>query len=267
MSQASKLARDVFFTSCIALDKFVPRRGVPVLLYHSVDNSGSTLSVSPENFAWQMGYLARHGWFTMTLDELEHLLKVGRMPKKRFIVTFDDGFRNNLTEALPILTAFGFTATVYVATEFIGRHNSFVTAKMSEFPMLTWDDVIKLRDAGWQIESHGHTHKNLPDMDISQVRWELQVSRDMLEKHADVRSKHFCYPRGKYTPEVVQAVKDADYRTAVSIHAGMVRPMADLWVLPRLAINDRVTFNHFRALFTEPYSWFASARRRLLGKY
>ncbi|MDP3963234.1 MAG: polysaccharide deacetylase family protein, partial [bacterium] len=247
--------------------KFVPSRGVPILLYHSLDNSGSPISTSPQNFAWQMAYMAKHGWFTMTLDELVQLMRVGRMPHKRFIVTFDDGFRNVLTEGLPVLTAFGFTATVYVATEYVGRTNSFVSVRMPELPMLSWDDIRKLRDASWRIESHGHTHTNFPQLERSKVYWELQISRDHIERETDLRVKHFCYPRGKHTPQVIRAVKDVSYDSAASLRVGMVRQNSDPWLLERLAVNDRVTPLHFRALLSEPYSWFAVVRRTLFGRY
>ncbi|MDO8558083.1 MAG: polysaccharide deacetylase family protein [bacterium] len=267
MHSLKKLIRNIFFASCVIVDKFVPSRGVPIFLYHSIDNSGSPISTTPQNFAWQMAYLARHGWFTMTLDELLQLMKANRIPKKRFIITFDDGFRNVFTEALPILQTFGFTATAYIATEFVGRTNSYVTARMPEFPMMTWDDIKTLREAGWQIESHGHTHTNMPELENSKVYWELQVSRDHLEKHAGIRAKHFCYPRGKYTASIVQAVKDADYKSATSIHVGLVRAGSDPWILERLPVNDRAIPLHFKALLTEPYSWFASVRRMIIGRY
>lgn len=262
-----RLIRNIFFVSCVIIDKFVSSHGVPIFLYHSIDNSGSPISTTPQNFAWQMAYLARHGWFTMTLDELLQLMRANRMPKKRFIVTFDDGFRNVATEAFPVLQTFGFTATTYIATEFVGRTNSYVTAHMPEFPMLNWDQIKTLHEAGWQIESHGHTHTNMPELELAQVSWELQVSRDHLEKHANVRPKHFCYPRGKYTKKIVEAVKDAEYKSAASLHVGSARNTSDPWLLPRLPVNDRATPLHFKALLTEPYSWFASARRAFTGRY
>lgn len=266
MHRLKKLLRNLFFASCVALDKLVPSRGVPILLYHSIDESGFPISTLPKNFASQMAYMARHGWFTITIDELLVGMHSGTMPKKRFVVTFDDGFRNVLTEALPVLQAFGFTATVFIATEYVGRTNSFVTSRMPELPMLNWEDIQTLKRAGLQIESHGHTHANLPQLEASKVHWELQVSRDWLEKHAGVRAMHFCYPRGKYAPRVVRAVRDAEYRSACSLRVGLVRASSHAWLLERLPINDRVTYAHFCALLTEPYSWFAAVRRFLLGR-
>lgn len=259
--------RKILFTACVVLDKIIPSGGVPILLYHSIDASGSPISVSPQNFAWQMSYLAKRGWFTMTLDELIQLKRAHRLPKKRFIITFDDGFRNILTEGLPVLQAFGFTATVYIATEYVGRTNGFVTARMPSLPMVTWDDIRALADAAWRIESHGHTHTNLPQLDRSKVLWELQISKDHLDKKADVRAKHFCYPRGKYTENIVRAVEEAGYASAASLRVGKVREASNPWLLERLPVNDRVTPLHFSALLTEPYSWFARARRVVLGRF
>lgn len=262
MSFLKKLFRNAFFAFCVALDRFIPSRGVPIFVYHSLDASGSSISVTPQRFAQQMGYMAKHGWFTTTLDELTECLRKGhRLPKRRFLVTFDDGFRNALTEALPVLQTFGFTAAVYLSTDFIGRTNSFVTVQMPQYPMLSWDDVKMLKNAGWSIESHGHTHANLPELTPAGIRWELRVSRDQIKKYVDVFARHFCYPRGKYSRAVRQMVREAGYRSAAAFTGGCVRSISDRWALERLPVNDRVNSLHFRALLTTPYGWYMSARR------
>jgi len=253
--------RNVFFGSCVFLDRFILQRGVPVFLYHSIDTTGSPISTHPESFRWQMRHLFERGWRSMSLDELLEALKSRRLPKKRFVITFDDGFKNLLTDALPILKEFGFTATVYLATEFVGRSNSYVKVRMPSLPMLSWHDLEVLRDAGWSVESHGHTHRNLPGLEMPQVHWELAVSRDHIKRNLGSDARHFCYPRGRYTPQVIAAVRAARYTSAASFRSGLVHVSSNPFLLERLPINDRATPLHFRALLTEPYSWFSALRR------
>lgn len=258
---ATQLAKKVFFSCCVLCNRLISQRGVPVFLYHSIDATGSPISTHPDNFHWQMRYLYGRGWRTMRLDELLDALKSRRLPKKRFVITFDDGFKNLLTAALPVLKEFGFTATVYLATEFVGRTNSYVKVVMPSLPMLSWDDLRILRGTGWDIESHGHTHRNLTDLDMSQAHWELAVSRDHIRKNLGVIPKHFCYPRGRYSMPVVGAVRAAGYQSAASFRSGLVRPSSNPWLLERLPVNDRATPLHFRALLTEPYAWITALRR------
>lgn len=263
LSHTIKFGKKAFFVFCVTLDRLLFKRGIPIFLYHSIDETGSPISTHPENFRWQMQYLAKRGWSTMRLGELIAAMQSGHLPQKRFVVTFDDGFQNLHTVALPILKELGFSATVYLATEFVSRSNSFVRVIMPELPMLTWEDLKALQKEGWDIESHGHTHINLPDLELSRLHWELTISREHIRQHLGTEARHFCYPRGRYSREVVAAVKAAGYESAASFRSGLAHARSNPWLLSRLPINDRATPLHFRALLTEPYSWFSVARRFL----
>jgi len=240
----------------------MPPRGVPVLLYHSIDGSKSSSSVAPATFALQMAYLKRACWNTITVDVLLESIRRGQLPKKCVVITFDDGFRNALTEALPVLGKLGFTATVFAATGFIGGRNTYIKRAMPEQQMLSWHELRMLASAGWQIESHGQTHTDLPLLAHEQVLSELVNSRAEIERLVGVRPSHFCYPRGKYTQPIVDSVCKIGYRSAMSLRAGLVTKKSNPWLLERLWVVD-TSLLHFRALLTQPYSWFARLRRRM----
>ena len=258
----AELCRQAFFCSCLVLDKIVPARGVPVLLYHSIDESGSPASVSPTHFAEQMNYLARGGWVSISIDQLVASIQSQSLPKKRLVITFDDGFQNVITEALPVLESLGFTATVFAATGYIGGRNSYVKSRMPDLPMLTWQELRILKEHGWQIESHGHSHTDLPLLNSAQLHSELQISREQIQKEVGVCPRHFCYPRGKYTPSIEDTMREAGYESSMSVQAGLATTRSNLWRLERLWVSD-TTLLHFRALLTQPYCWCAAFLRSL----
>src|SRR5260221_4361849 len=100
-------------------DPRAPRR-IPVLTYHSIDDTGSPVSVTARELRRQMRSLAAAGWRTVTLSELMSGHDEGRWPARTFLLTFDDGYRNLLEHALPVAAECSFHGTVFVSTERVG---------------------------------------------------------------------------------------------------------------------------------------------------
>lgn len=95
-----------------------------ILTYHAVTPTGPPLDdwcfLPLKRFAAQMAFLHRFGFHVLPLDEALDALKAGTLKPRSVAITFDDGYRNNVTSALPVLENYGFPATVYVATGLIG---------------------------------------------------------------------------------------------------------------------------------------------------
>ena len=99
---------------------------ISILTYHSLDDTGSVVSVAPSMFRDQVAQLSEHGYQTMTLSDGSRLLKSGQpIPDKRVVITFDDGYRNVYTEALPVLQQYGYTATVFLIGAYCGADNDW----------------------------------------------------------------------------------------------------------------------------------------------
>ena len=97
------------------------QRRVPIITYHSLDNTGSCISSTKEHFAWQMEFLSRRGYETLTSTECVDMIAGERpIPSRAVALTFDDGLENNYSVAFPILQKYGLTATVFLATDYIG---------------------------------------------------------------------------------------------------------------------------------------------------
>lgn len=203
--------------------------GIPILMYHKVGvaPAGSKLMklwVTPAEFRRQMEYLSKNGWHPITFKDLySHWDKGTPLPKKPVILTFDDGYQNNFTEAFPILRDFGFRAVIYVVVQTVGFDNQWHNpASETRIPMISWAQLKEMQKAGWEIGSHTMNHPNLGRTDIKDVKREVEKSRAIIAEFLEETPDSFAYPygAGEDVPAVVQAVKEAGYRTAVTVHAG-----------------------------------------------
>ena len=117
-----KLVKKGLSSGLIAAGKIIPSQGIPILTYHSIDSTGSVISIQQDVFKEQMNYLADNEYTIISLRKYIERLKGGAIKgKKEVVLTFDDGFSNNYTFAFPILKKLGFIATFFLTSGFIGR--------------------------------------------------------------------------------------------------------------------------------------------------
>jgi peptidoglycan/xylan/chitin deacetylase (PgdA/CDA1 family) len=180
------------------------RRDLPVLTYHSIDNSGSPVSIAPREFRRHMDALAAAGWRTIDVDTFLRGRRDGGWPARTFVLTFDDGYRNLLDEALPVMAACGFTGVVFAATDRVGGtmigpdEPSWTPAS----PLLDWDGLRAMAAAGWSIASHAVTHRRLPSLAPAEVARELAESRARIEHEIGAAARALAYPYGDASPDV-----------------------------------------------------------------
>ena len=202
---------------------------VPVLMYHEVDPrpiGESRLVVSPASFARQMAFLHDTGAHVVPLSEVIEAFRTGRRLHSRTVaITFDDGFRNVLTYAVPALRRYRFPATMFLVTDWIGKGQ-----------YMTWDEIRQLEQAGVTIGSHSVTHAWLPALGDDALRRELIESRQVLEKGLGHPVDLFCYPMGALDPRVKQAVRAAGYRGACATNPGRRSSRLDSHAIKRLRI-------------------------------
>lgn len=185
---------------------------VPVLYYHSISSiePKNELRMPPSEFEKQMAYLSQHGYHTVSLTQLDNFFHgKGTLPAKPIAITFDDGYKDNYTNALPILKKYGFTATVFVIVNEVGKND-----KMS------WEELNELIHAGWEIGSHTMNHLDLTKLNSSKLIQEVKQSKELLENHLGNTIKFFVYPSGRYNANVVKTIKDAGYIMAFTTVKG-----------------------------------------------
>jgi peptidoglycan/xylan/chitin deacetylase (PgdA/CDA1 family) len=201
---------------------------LPILSYHNVAAAPAGaehpgLYLRPAQFRWQMRVLKWLGYRGVSIAEgLPYLL--GEKRGKVAILTFDDGYKDNLHNALPILREFGFTATCYLVADCIGAHNRWDSAKLGvEKPLMDLGEIRAWLDGGMHVGSHTLSHPHLPQLNSAEKRREIVESRAQLESLLSVPIEHLCYPYGEHDADCVAAAEQAGYRSAVTTTRGAVK--------------------------------------------
>ena len=173
---------------------------IPVLLYHSISNDNSSMSLNINFFENQMKYLKNNGFQTVDFNEIDPNLK----SKKQIIITFDDGYKDILNNALPILKKYNFKATSFFVTNLIGQNNSWDVKKKSYIKkeIMNPSDILQWISSGMHIGSHSHNHVDLTKISEEKLLYELEFSKKFLEDKFDNKNNIFCYPYGKVNENV-----------------------------------------------------------------
>jgi peptidoglycan/xylan/chitin deacetylase (PgdA/CDA1 family) len=210
---------------------------VPILMYHRIDYLRPSLpqitrrlTVDPSDFAAQMRWLKGSGFHTLTQRQLFDALELGdELPPKPVVLTFDDGYRDVLGKASPVLVGLHLHATAYVITDRIsGPDTSF----------LTWPELAILERRGLEIGSHTVHHLELPGLSDSEALRELVDSRRALEAHLHHPVQWFAYPAGAFDARTTQLVRRAGYVLAVTTKPGSLQDARRPLELHRYEILD-----------------------------
>lgn len=223
--------------------KLIKEQGVPILYYHSVlREEGNELRMPPEQFAEQMTYLKEEGYESVSLNQLyTAAYQGGILPEKPFVITFDDGYEDNYTNAYPIIKENGFTATVFMVTSYIDGKG-----------YLSWAQLQELVANGWEIESHTVNHPYLTQIDSAILLKELKNSKEQLERELGKKVNFIAYPYGAVNGNVVSALQDAEYLMAVTTERGWAGGKDDAWSLRRIYCYADMGLDEFARRMQNP---------------
>jgi peptidoglycan/xylan/chitin deacetylase (PgdA/CDA1 family) len=206
----------------------------PILVYHVINaqpagsSANSALYVPTDEFAGQMHALKTQGWRAVTLNQLQaywtHGTSLGS--GKPIVITFDNGYASQYTNALPVLKGLGW----------VGVENLQLTGLPASEGGLTDAQIHGLIGAGWELDTQGVDHTDLTAVDPSQLSNDLTSARQMMQSQYGVTPNWFSYPSGDYNPTVTAAVRAAGYTGATTVNPGWASPRADRFRLPRLAV-------------------------------
>jgi len=255
-------------------------RSLRVLMYHKVnDLPGNRMSMPVSRFDEQMAQLREFGYVVVDLDAvLAHYLEGKALPAGAVLITFDDGYRDNLVNAAPVLRQHGYPAVQFVPIAYVGEsrplpHERHLRALGVHNPTVDWDEMRELEAYGVRIESHGISHKPLAELEIDEAAREIAISKVKLEEGLGRPVRAFSYVKGSeadYKPVHPSLVKQAGYDIAFTAVSGANTPRSDPLQLRRynvepysprtfelvlagacdlIAVKDTVTGTHARRLF------------------
>ena len=237
---------------------------VPILMYHSISDNLFGMShpyfhinTLPEVFSAQMRWLRNSGFRTIGLPEVLTGLQTGEDFSKTVAITFDDGYRDFYTDALPVLKQCGFTATLFLATDRIRN----TPARIEGADYLTWSDVRELHAEGIYFGSHTVTHPDMRSLAPEQLEYELGRSKEVLEEHLGVPVESFSHPHGfpeedrDYARYLADILCNLGYDHGVSTILGRASRKSNRFFLPRLPVNSFDDHSLFRAKLQGGYDW------------
>lgn len=216
---------------------------VPVFLYHSVADDPpawiAPFTVRPRSFSEQLDRLADGGRTVIPLAQLVGALRHGTsLPPRPAVLTFDDGFADFLSVAVPQLTGRGFPATLYITTGAVRTPGT--AAGESLLPpadMLTWRQIGTLDDCGVEIGGHSRTHPQLDTLRPGPLRDEVDGCRRQLEDALGHGVSAYAYPHGYSDRRVRQCVREAGWTSACAVANAFTSPLDDPFRIARLTVR------------------------------
>jgi peptidoglycan/xylan/chitin deacetylase (PgdA/CDA1 family) len=234
-----------------------------ILTYHSVDESGSPISISPDVFR------RHHAWFTggaIRVLSLDELVTAGPQTGDAVAVTFDDGFMNT-RGSIETLLADGVPVTIFAVTGHVGGANNWGgrdAPGIPTLPLLGWDDLASLASRGTAIAAHTRTHPALTTLPAQAVDDELLGAREDLVQRLGVRSPHLAYPYGDVNTRVLARTSEyyawghtTEFRPLAAGDAPLLLPRLDMYYFQRPGILEAWGTPRFR----RHVAWCRARRR------
>jgi len=215
---------------------------IPILVYHQIAQAPKKgapfrgLYVSQAAFSRQMSLLKFLGYQGLSMTDLQPYLK-GEKTGKVVGITFDDGYLNNLTNALPALRKYGFSSTCYVVDGLLGKTNVWDAEQgIEQTPLMTSVQLLQWQAGGQEVGAHTQEHVDL--LSVSEITaWkQIAKSKTTLEALLGKAVSHFCYPYGKFDERHSTMTKQANFQTATTTARSRVWAATNMLTLPRVPV-------------------------------
>lgn len=213
---------------------------VVVLCYHALSESWQApIAVTPRALERQLSRLLATGYAPATFTQAI----VAPRPGRTLVVTFDDAYRSVMEHAFPVLSRLGIPGTVFAPTSFIGSERPMSWDGISQWAAgaygrelvpMSWPELGRLAESGWEVGSHTRTHRRLPGLNAAALREELEGSRLDCEARIGSQCTSLAYPFGRYDRTTVEAAEAAGYRVACALARYVQQPVPMAW--PRVGV-------------------------------
>ncbi len=242
-------------------------RALPILMYHHVCPQPGLVTVSPQNFAAQMAWLAAQGYHSASCADLEAFLKGQPLPDKSVMITFDDGYLDNYVHAYPVLRQHGLHAVIFAVTDWIGEKPETrpIAGETSAPPtcnhrdcterigngqadsvMMRWSEIRRtLADGTLEFHSHTASHTRWDKIcatsaeKCEKIAEDICRSRAALKQHLDIDDTHLCWPQGYFDADYQDLARRQGFSYLYTTVPGTTTPNTHADALPRIVTKDK----------------------------
>lgn len=213
---------------------------VPILMYHYVSEPPADadiyrrdLSVAPERFESHLRYLREAGYQVITLDDLLYALARGQpLPDKPVILTFDDGYEDNHTNAFPLLQRYDMVGHFFIITDFVNQERP---------GYMNWPQIEEMAAGGQRFGSHSRDHPNLRGQSVDYLVWQALGGKESIEEHLGYHPRWISYPAGNYDEQTIAVYKSAHYWGGLTIRQGATHTLTGIFELKRVRVRGSYT--------------------------
>ncbi len=241
------------------------RPSCPVIVYHSIDVKKGLLptSVPAMNFQQQVEWLKSNNFKTVSAPSLLS----PNLNNKQIFIGFEDSYASVAEHALPLLSKAGFTATLFLITDYIGSLNSWDVA-FSKMRHMNREEITEAINKGFTIASHTKTHRDLRRLTDLELRKELEGSRLALEDTFGVKVNALSYPFGRFNDRVKAAAKDSGYTLAFTINRPAGQRKFDSLAIPATGIYSVDKLHNFSAKVNRTgLYWIDEMRDKMFNRF
>lgn len=222
-----------------------------ILLYHSigrrVEDDILGIRVSREDFFSQMRFLYDNKYNVVRLiDLIKSIQNNAEMPKKSIVITFDDGYKDNLTEAIPILKEFNFPALIFTCLGYIESNKKELDDYWTKWDFLTREDLCHLLNFDIDIGLHSMTHRRLTGLNYNEITEEIINAKTKLESYINKQVNLFSYPHGTFNNAIIDMLKVNGFIGACCSIMGKNDSSVNLYQLKRTEIVRDDTIFEFK---------------------
>lgn len=240
---------------------------LPILMYHHVCPEPGLVTVSPQNFAAHMTWLAKQGYHSASCADLDAFLQGKPLPDKSVMITFDDGYLDNYVHAYPVLRRLGLHAIVFAVSDWIGNDDEVrpvageasapvtfnhrectdrIRNGRADSVMMRWAEVRQtLADGTFEFHSHTASHTRWdkicanPAEKSEKLAADLHRSRQAMKQQLGLDDTHLCWPQGYFDADYQAVARAQGFSTLYTTEPGTTTPDSSAQALPRIVTKDK----------------------------
>jgi peptidoglycan/xylan/chitin deacetylase (PgdA/CDA1 family)/glycosyltransferase involved in cell wall biosynthesis len=241
------------------------KKEIPILAYHRVVESSSEagghgIYVTRENFDWQMEYLKKKGFVTLTFRDYANLTEEQKKYGKYILLTFDDGYEDNYRVAFPSLSKYGFKATIFLVA---GRETNDWDKGQSSEPelrLLSREEILEMKKCGIEFGSHTLTHPDLTKIPLEAAKKEIFESKKRIEEIIPDEVITLAYPYGKLNQNLKEIVKQAGYKFGIATDSGSAAMDENWFEIRRIILFPKTGKRNFKRKVSGHYNFWKKLR-------